>query len=225
MDGILLFNKPILWTSHDAVDFIRRRLGQKAVGHAGTLDPLASGLLVMLLGKSTKRSPEFSALDKDYSGTMMLGVCTDTQDLEGKIVGTSDWGRVGSEEVAEVFSNLSGRQLQTPPSFSAARKGGRKLYDWARRGVAVEASPKEITVSQFLLTQFEPPEIHFFLTCSKGTYVRTLCDEAGRRLGCGAALSALSRTRVGPFALKDALGETAIREWALPDIEKRVQKG
>lgn len=224
MDGILLFSKPILWTSHDAVDFIRRRVGQKAVGHTGTLDPLASGLLVMLLGKSTKRSQELGALDKDYSGTMRLGIWTDTQDLEGKIIGTSDYGSVRMEEVAEVFSKLSGRQTQTPPPFSAARKGGRKLYDWARLGVAVEARPKEVTVSQFILTRFAPPEIHFFLTCSKGTYVRTLCDEAGRRLGCGAALSALSRTRVGPFLLKDALSEKRVEALKANDIETYLIK-
>jgi tRNA pseudouridine55 synthase len=224
MDGILLFNKPILWTSHDAVDFIRRRLGQKAVGHAGTLDPLASGLLVMLLGKSTKRSQEFSALDKDYYGTMTLGVRTDTQDLEGRVVASADCEGVRQEEVERVFLALSGRQSQTPPAFSAARKGGRKLYDWTRRGVVVEAQPKEITVTRFTLTHFAPPDIHFSLTCSKGTYVRTLCDEVGQRLGCGAALSALSRTRVGSFSLDQAMSEAEVRESAFSDIEKRILK-
>ncbi|MGH7197378.1 MAG: tRNA pseudouridine(55) synthase TruB [Candidatus Omnitrophota bacterium] len=204
MDGILLFNKPILWTSHDAVDFARRCLGQKAIGHAGTLDPLATGLLVLLIGRATKLSPGFSALDKDYAGTLTLGIRTDTQDFEGKILEEASFDAVTEDRARGVFAELCGTQLQRAPAFSAVRRKGRKSYEWARRGVPVEPSEKEITVSDFALTAFAPPDIHFRLSCSKGTYVRALCDEAGERLGCGATLSALVRTRVGPYAVEDA---------------------
>ncbi len=222
MDGILLFNKPILWTSHDAVDFIRRRLGQKAVGHTGTLDPLATGLLVILLGKATKLSQQFSAMDKDYAGAMTLGITTDTQDLEGRLLGGAGFDSVEEKEVLRIFAGFIGAQAQTPPLFSAVKMKGKKLYEWTRRGVAVEAAPREITISAFHLVNFFPPEVHFSLSCSKGTYVRSLCDDVGKRLGCGATLSALSRTRVGQFHLKDAFTETRIKELSLAEIENRL---
>ncbi len=222
MDGILLFNKPILWTSHDAVDFARRRLGQKTIGHAGTLDPLATGLLVLLIGKATKLSSGFTALDKGYAGTMMLGVRTDTQDLEGKILSERPYDAVTEEQVRDVFEALSGTQRQSAPLFSAVRRKGRKSYEWARRGIAVEPTDKEITVTDFTLTGFAPPEITFRLSCSKGTYVRTLCDEAGERLGCGATLSSLVRTRVGSFALEHAMNEEKLARLSVHEIEKSL---
>jgi tRNA pseudouridine55 synthase len=224
MDGILLFNKPILWTSHDAVDFIRRRLGQKAVGHAGTLDPLATGLLVMLLGKATKLSQELSASDKDYAGTLTLGVRTDTQDLEGKIVSFGDWEKVQKSEIENLFLAMSGAQLQAPPQFSAVKKKGKSLYRWAREGVTVENEAREINVKRFILTGLSLPDVYFSLGCSKGTYVRTLCDDAGQRLGCGAVLSALVRTRSGPFRLTAALTQEDIQRFSLTEIEKRLVK-
>jgi tRNA pseudouridine55 synthase len=222
MDGILLFNKPILWTSHDAVDFIRRRLGQKSVGHAGTLDPLATGLLVVLLGKATKLSGKLSDLDKDYAGTMTLGITTDTQDMEGKILSAKDSSGIAQAQIEKALALLCGEQVQEPPAYSAVRKNGRKLYDWARRGVSVEVAGKKITVSKFELIGFLPPEAYFFLTCSKGTYVRSLCDLAGRHLGCGATLSSLVRTRVGGFLLKDALDQRQVGDLTLGQIEKKL---
>jgi tRNA pseudouridine55 synthase len=222
MDGILLFNKPILWTSHDAVDFARRRLQQRAVGHAGTLDPLATGLLVLLVGRATKLSAGFSGMDKAYAGTMMLGVRTDTQDLEGKILGEAPCDGVSEERVRAVFGGLSGTQRQSAPLYSAVRRKGRKSYEWARRGIAVEPSEKEITVADFEMTAFAPPEVHFRLSCSKGTYVRTLCDSAGERLGCGATLSSLVRTRVGPFLLERAMSERDVAQRSAQDIEKSL---
>ncbi len=220
MDGILLFNKPILWTSHDAVDFIRRRVGQKAVGHAGTLDPLATGLLVMLLGKATKLSQEFSALDKEYSGAMTLGITTDTQDLEGKILRSAGFDNIEEAELLRIFAQFIGKQMQTPPLFSAVRTKGKKLYDWTRRGVAVEPTGREIVISKLELLNFSLPDVHFSLTCSKGTYVRALCDDVGKKLGCGATLSALVRDRIGKFHLKDALNEEQTRKMSLAEIEK-----
>ncbi|MBI4352423.1 MAG: tRNA pseudouridine(55) synthase TruB [Candidatus Omnitrophica bacterium] len=222
MDGLLLFNKPIGWTSHDAVDFIRRRIGQKKVGHAGSLDPLATGLLLMLLGRGTKRSQEFMASDKEYAGTMTLGLATDTQDMEGRVLFEGDASRIEEGQIEKIMKRFCGEQLQVPPLFSAMRCQGKKLYEWSRRGVFVEPAPKKIIVRQFHLFHFFPPEVHFSVACSKGTYVRALCDQFGRELGCGATLSSLVRTKVGRFSLADALCEGEIGRLSLKEIEKRL---
>ena len=137
MDGILLFNKPILWTSHDAVDFIRRQTGQRRVGHAGTLDPMATGLLVILVGAATKLSGELSGLEKEYGGSMRLGISTDTQDMEGRITTEAPFDEIKREEVSKIFREMTGLHFQTPPAFSAIQQGGKRLYDLARQGVAV----------------------------------------------------------------------------------------
>ena len=205
MDKIILFNKPILWTSHDAVDFFRRRLGQRKVGHAGSLDPMATGLLLILAGSATKLSSSLSGLDKDYRGVMTLGVTTDTLDLEGKILSESDASSLQEMEVRRVMAGFEGQIRQVPPAFSAVKRQGKKLYEWARRGVPLDVEAREITVKRFELTALSLPDAHFSLSCSKGTYVRTLCDEVGKALGCGAALSALVRTRIGEYHLKDAV--------------------
>lgn len=207
MDGILLFDKPVLWTSHDAVDFVRRRIGQRAVGHAGTLDPMATGLLVLLLGKATKLSQALSACDKDYAGHMTLGIRTDTQDLEGKIISTGDPSGVTQAQLEALFNDFKGSILQAAPAFSAVKAQGKKMYEWARKGVAVDLPKREIFIEDFRLLGFESPQVDFFLHCSKGTYVRALCDEIGQRLGCGATLSCLVRTRVGSWTLRQALSE------------------
>ena len=222
MDGILLFNKPVLWTSHDAVDFIRGRIGQTKVGHAGTLDPLATGLLVILVGKATKLSQEFSGFDKEYSGSMTLGLVTDTEDLEGRILEERDYEPVRRDRVLELFSNLQGSHAQRPPAYSAISRQGKRLYEWARLGVAIEPEEKEVRISEFQLIDFEPPEIYFSLTCSKGTYVRSLCSLVGRRLGCGATLSSLVRDRVGGFTLTRALTEEDLIQASPESIESRL---
>ncbi len=222
MDGVLLFNKPILWTSHDAVDFFRRRLGQKTVGHAGTLDPLATGLLVILLGKATKLSQELSASDKDYAGSLTLGIRTDTQDLEGKIIATGDWALIQKSDIETLFLRMSGPQFQTPPLFSAVKKNGKNLYQWARAGVVVEREAREINITKFIMTKLLLPDVYFSLGCSKGTYVRALCDDVGERLGCGAVLSSLVRTRSGPFRLVDALNQEQLRHFPLAELEKHL---
>jgi tRNA pseudouridine55 synthase len=220
VDGILLFNKPILWTSHDAVDFVRRRTGQRAVGHAGTLDPLATGLLILLVGRATKRSAEFADLDKDYFGTMTLGVETETQDMEGRILRQTDASDVTPERLGRAFSGFVGQMRQTTPLYSAVKRGGRKLYELARSGAVAEAAPsRTVTLSDFRLLEFPSPEVHFFLTCSKGTYVRALCDDVGRELGCGAALSSLVRSRIGPHRLSAALGEEDVRRLGPAGLE------
>ncbi len=205
MDGILLFNKPVLWTSHDAVDFVRKKTGQRSVGHAGTLDPLATGLLLVLIGKATKLSGALTCLDKDYAGVMTLGISTDTQDLEGRIQRFKIPDPLDENRIRSVISELTGTQLQAPPAFSAVRQKGKKLYELARQGQRAWAAPREVVVSEFRITRLDPPDVTFFLSCSKGAYVRSLCDEVGERLGCGATLSALVRTRIGPFHLAHSL--------------------
>ncbi len=222
MDGILLFNKPILWTSHDAVDFFRRRLGQKKIGHAGTLDPMATGLLVVLLGKATQAFAALSGLDKDYAGSMTLGITTDTQDLEGKILSEGNYDGVDENRLRSIFSSFFGNLEQTPPSFSSVKKHGKKLYEWARKGVVCLAEKRPVTIHEFHLKAFAAPEAYFLLSCSKGTYVRALCDEVGKLLGCGATLSSLARTRIGKFALKDALTEKEVKMLSLEQLEKRT---
>ena len=222
MTGILLFNKPICWTSHDAVDFIRRRLRQRAVGHAGTLDPMASGLLVILLGEATKRFQEMSSLEKEYQGTMTLGVATDTQDLDGRIQRDAGCDGIQEQKIRNIFSEMNGAQLQVPPAYSAAKKSGKKLYELARKGIAVDMPPKEIFISHFDLLNLHFPDVYFSLVCSKGTYVRTICDTIGQRLGCGAVLSALVRTRIGHFKLSGSLNEEEARHSSAAEIEKRL---
>ena len=223
IDGILLFNKPILWTSHDAVDFVRRRVGQRQVGHAGTLDPLATGLLVILLGGATKRFKEFEKLDKDYEGTLTLGLATDTLDLEGRILSTDECA-ASAADVRKAFAGLTGEQAQAAPLYSAVRVKGRKLYDLTRSGVAVNRLLRQITVTSFEPLRIDGPDVHFVLTCSKGTYVRSLCDEVGRRLGCGAVLSSLVRRRIGGYHLKDALDEPRLGRMTPAQIREHLQR-
>ena len=225
MNGILLFDKPILWTSHDTVDFFRKKIGQPRVGHAGTLDPLATGLLVILLGSATKLSQKLGGLDKEYSGSLTLGMATDTQDLEGRVLGggflTAGFS-VREEEVRRAFAGLKGVQEQRPPLYSAVKHRGRKLYELARSGVDLVSPARQITVHALELLRFREPDVDFILRCSKGTYVRTLCDTLGRRLGCGATLSSLVRTRVGVFDRRDALSEQALRRMSPEELEGKL---
>lgn len=224
MDGILLIDKPILWTSHDVVDFVRRAAGQKRVGHAGTLDPMATGLLVLLLGEATKRSAEFSGLDKDYRGSMRLGVVTDTLDLEGRILSESSPDEVRREAIEKILSELEGVQSIIPPAYSALKKDGKKFYELARQGVMVDPPPRDITVAEFRLEDFVTPEAYFFLSCSKGTYVRSLCRMVGDKAGCGAVLSSLVRTRIGPWHLSAAQTVSALESSKPADWQKHLLK-
>lgn len=204
MDGILLLNKPITWTSHDLVDEVRRRLKIKRVGHAGTLDPMATGLMILLLGKDTKRSSEFMGMDKSYRGSFRLGIRTDSWDLDGKILEERPAGQVSGPELETIFRGFHGEQEMIPPAFSAVKRSGQKAYALARRGETVTLEPRTVRVHEFKIEAYEPPEVYFELSCSKGTYVRSLGHLIGEKLGCGAALSSLVRTRIGGFHLKDA---------------------
>ena len=204
-DGVLLVNKPSGPTSHDIVDAIRRRFGLPKVGHGGTLDPLATGLLVTLLGRGTKLANRFIGSDKAYRGVMRLGIATDSQDAQGRVLREADCSGVTRDQVEARMRALTGDLRQTPPMVSAVKVGGVPLYKRARKGQVVEREPRVIHVYRFSLDHMELPFVHFSLECTKGTYVRTLCADVGDALGCGAHLAELCRTRSGGFSVDDAL--------------------
>lgn len=209
MNGALLFDKPILWTSHDAVDHLRRRTGLRRIGHAGSLDPMATGLVVMLLGGATRRCEEFMSLEKTYQGMMTLGLRTDTLDLEGRLASQSGVDAT-EQDVRRVAASFVGEIEQVPPAYSAIKVGGRKLYAMARSGQAVSIPPRRVTVRSLEILDYREPDIVFRLVCTKGTYVRSLAAEFGDKLGCGAVLAALSRCQIGPYSLSNAIGADAL---------------
>ena len=202
-DGILLVDKPKGITSHDAVDRVRRALGIKKVGHAGTLDPMASGLLVMGVGRGTRLLRFLSDLEKEYEGTGRLGVETDTLDADGEVVRTADVD-VSEAELRSAMQALTGEIQQRPPAYSAVQVGGERSYKAARRGEVLEAPPRSIRVDAFELLRFTPPGFDFRVVCSSGTYIRSLVADVGARLGTGGHLTRLVRTRIGHFSLDQA---------------------
>ena len=204
-DGVLIVDKPTGPTSHDIVDAVRRVLGIRRVGHGGTLDPLATGVLVVLCGRATKLSDRFLGTDKTYVGTLRLGEATDSHDAEGELVSTADAAGVTRAQVEAGMSALSGDLLQTPPMASAVKVAGVALYKLARRGETVERKARLVHVYAFTLTAFRPPEADFVVKCTKGTYVRTLCHDLGEKLGCGAHLRALRRTACGEISINQAI--------------------
>lgn len=205
LEGILLIDKPSDHTSHDVVARVRRKLGMKRIGHAGTLDPMATGLLIILVGKATSASQFLISLDKEYEGTIKLGVVTNSQDAEGEILETRPVPPLTEDEVKAAIQTFLGDQYQTPPMFSAIKIDGVPLYKSARKGEEVEREPRFIRVMSWDLLRCAPPELDFRLRCSKGTYVRTLAHDLGAKLGCGAHLSALRRTATHAFRLEQAL--------------------
>ncbi len=203
-DGLLLVDKPAGPTSHDIVHEIRRRFSIRKVGHGGTLDPQATGLLILLLGRGTKQSRYFISCDKTYEGVMCLGVSTDTQDKEGKILHESPVDGVLADRVEEEMRKRTGDQMQIPPMVSAVKVDGTALYKKARKGEEVERKSRLIHVYEFKMRHFGLPYVEFILKCSKGTYVRTLCSDIGDALGCGAYLEELRRTECGEFGVSES---------------------
>ena len=199
LEGILIIDKPSGMTSHDVVDRVRRKLHMKRIGHAGTLDPMATGLLIMLVGKATKLSQYLMSLGKVYEGEITLGVSTNTYDADGEILEEKPVPSIGLEAVQKKFNEFLGDQYQTPPMFSAIKIKGQPLYKMARKGKEVEREPRFIRISEFEVTAFESPKIAFRLACSKGTYVRSLAHDIGEKLTCGAHLSVLRRTASEQF--------------------------
>ncbi|MBI4355267.1 MAG: tRNA pseudouridine(55) synthase TruB [Candidatus Omnitrophica bacterium] len=210
MDGLLIVDKPAGLTSHDVVDVVRRRLGMRRVGHAGTLDPMATGVLILLIGQGTKLAATLSQEDKVYEGRMRLGLTTDTGDVWGTPRGSADYAHVTPEALAAAMARLVGAQEQTPPPISAAKYRGRPLYDWTRRGIEVPRKARPITVHAFTLLDVAPPEAGFRLHCSKGTYVRSLVEDVGTAVGSGACVSSLRRMRSGSWALAEAMPWPAV---------------
>jgi tRNA pseudouridine55 synthase len=209
MDGILIVDKPQGMTSHDVVDFIRKRFGFKKVGHAGTLDPMATGVLVVLIGRYTKSSDSFLKDDKEYDATLLLGATSDTGDAWGKIIKSLQAPISGPGPgigiLKEAFDKFTGEIEQVPPSYSAVKFKGRKLYELARLGISVKVEPRVVVIKKLEITKIDMPEVSFTVTCSKGTYIRQLSADIGAALGCGAYLSRLRRTRSGRFTLKEAV--------------------
>jgi tRNA pseudouridine55 synthase len=203
MNGILLVDKPAGFTSHDVVAKLRGILRERRIGHSGTLDPMATGLLVVFVGRAT-RAVEFAENhEKEYIAGLRPGLRTDTQDISGTVLSRTD-AAISEESLLAVLPEFMGEIQQTPPMYSAVKVGGKKLYELARKGVEVERKSRPVTIKTLELTGREEGDFILRVVCSKGTYIRTLCGDIGERLGCGAALSALRRTRAGVFSIDDA---------------------
>jgi tRNA pseudouridine55 synthase len=222
LDGVLLVDKPRDHTSHDVIARLRGKLRMRKIGHAGTLDPMATGLLVVLVGRATRVSQYIISLDKEYEGTVELGKTTDSQDAEGQTMETRPVPALTEAEVRAAMQGFLGDQYQTPPMFSAIKIEGVPLYKRARRGEEIEREHRFIRVMSWDLLRFETPLIDFRLRCTKGTYVRTLAHDLGNRLGCGAHLRALRRTATDKFSVAQALTMEEIERLSIPDIEKRL---
>jgi tRNA pseudouridine55 synthase len=222
LDGVLLVDKPRDFTSHDVVARLRRKLHMKRIGHAGTLDPLATGLLVMLIGKSTRISQYLISQDKVYEGEITLGVTTNSQDADGEVVSTQEVPPLTEAQVRAALAGFLGDQYQTPPMFSAIKKDGVPLYKLARQGEEIEREPRFIRVMAFELLGFASPKITFRLACTKGTYVRSIAHDLGQKLGCGAHLSALRRTKSGTMDISQAMTLEGIEALSHADIGKRL---
>jgi tRNA pseudouridine55 synthase len=202
-DKVLLVNKPIDWTSFDVVNKLRNQLKVKKIGHAGTLDPLATGLLILCTGKLTKQIDSFQQQEKEYTGTFTLGQTTPSHDLETEVSEPVSLTEVNSEKLEACRKIFLGTIQQTPPQHSAIRIKGKRAYEFARKGVEIELNPREVNITEFEW-KTELPIIHFRIVCSKGTYIRSLARDIGTELGVGAYLSSLCRTRIGNFKLSDA---------------------
>ncbi len=200
---VILIDKPYDWTSFDVVRKIRNLIKIKKIGHAGTLDPLATGLLILCTGKYTKKINEYMAREKEYTGTVMLGAVTPTYDLESIPEQFKDISLITEEQIRDATKLFTGNIMQRPPMYSAIKKDGKRAYELARRGEEVELEPRPITVSKFDII-YEAPLIKFTIVCSTGTYIRSLAHDLGQSLGCGGYLNSLCRTRIGEFHLKDA---------------------
>lgn len=201
---LLLVDKPEGWTSFDVVRKVRSMFRIRKIGHAGTLDPRATGLLVLCTGPKTKQITEFIGYDKEYVGSFRLGIVTASFDLETPVSETRPWEHLSEQDVRTAVASLVGPGRQRPPMYSAAKVKGRALYKYAREGKDIDRAERHIEIAEFSATSITLPDVSFQVTCSKGTYIRSLAHDIGERLGCGATLTELRRTRVGPWHVKDA---------------------
>jgi tRNA pseudouridine55 synthase len=222
LDGAVLIDKPAGPTSHDVVNEIRHHFGLRKVGHAGTLDPAATGLLILLLGRGTKLSEKLMSDDKVYAGTIKFGETTDSFDADGRLVASLPVPPLTVEQLNEAAAAFLGDQLQTPPMVSAVKKDGVPLYKLARQGLEVERKPKLIHVYSFRFTAYEEPLGRFSVGCTKGTYVRSLAHDLGQKVGCGAHLASLRRIRSGRYDVDDAIAFEDALKLSRAGLEKQV---
>ena len=217
-EGIMFVDKPRGITSHDVVDVVRKRLKMRRVGHAGTLDPLAEGLLIVLVGKCTKLFSKFANFDKEYLGVLKLGEVTTTGDSQGEVTRREEYKDISQEKIKEIFSLFLGEIEQVPPMVSALRVKGKRLYDLARRGIIVDRLPRKIDILSLEVLKINLPLIEFRVHCSKGTYVRKLAEDIGEKLGCGAHMVKILRLSIGPFNLDKAIALDKINESHLQKV-------
>jgi len=220
MNGVLIIDKPSGKTSYDVIRDVKKLLGTKKVGHAGTLDPLASGVLVICVNEATKLAQFFSNDDKDYSATMLLGVRTDTLDTDGKVIERLE-PHLQPEKIKDTVKSFAGRIEQRAPKYSAVKFKGQPLYKWTRRGVDVEPPLRKVDIYTIETGEIELPHVSFSVSCSKGTYIRSLCADIGDKLGCGACLAGLRRTRSGGFSEKDAMSLENLAEGEKAEVLKK----
>lgn len=208
---IILIDKPIEWTSFDVVKYIRKSLQARLkvkkikVGHAGTLDPLATGLLIICIGKETKNISKYQDLSKKYTGIIKLGETTPSYDRETEINGTHDYNHVDENKVLKISKTFIGKQKQLPPIYSALKKDGKRMYKYAREKIEIEIEPREIEIYDFEILNFSAPYIEFVIKCSKGTYIRSIANDYGQKLNSGSHLYELKRISIGDFSISDAL--------------------
>ena len=213
---MILVDKPFEWTSFDVVRKIRYLTRTKKVGHAGTLDPLATGLLIVCTGKFTKKINEFMAKEKEYTGTITLGAITPTYDLESEPCNFKPVNAITEEEIRKTTEQFTGSILQTPPIHSAIKKEGKRVYELARRGLDIQLEPRPVTITKFDIEKWESPVVHFRVVCSTGTYIRSLANDLGEQLGTGGYLSGLCRTRIGEYSLNEA--------FTIEQLEQQIRK-
>ncbi|WDE96695.1 tRNA pseudouridine(55) synthase TruB [Lentisphaera profundi] len=221
-DGILLVDKPKEWTSHDVVNFVRNRYRFNKVGHCGTLDPLATGLIVIVIGKATKLASKLTADDKLYVTEMTLGRETDSHDEEGETTREASYEHVTEEQIKQCAIDFTGEQMQTPPMVSALKQNGKKLYDLARQGIVVEREARPVTFHSLTIDKIELPKVHYTLHCSKGSYVRVLCYDMGLKLETAAYMSNLRRTKSGQFSLDNAVTIDHLKTIERTEVEKLI---
>jgi tRNA pseudouridine55 synthase len=208
----ILIDKPFGWSSFKVVYEIRNSIGWLKIGHAGTLDPFATGLLILCTGKKTKSISEFQDLEKTYSGTITLGKATPSMDLETEILSEKPFSHITEEQIYLLKEEFTGKIMQVPPMYSAIKQNGKNLYKLARKGKTVERQPRQINISGFNITKIELPLVHFEIICSKGTYLRVIANDFGEKLGCGGVLSSLRRSKIGDFSVENALSVEEFKE-------------
>ena len=217
---VLLIDKPLQWTSFDVIRKVRGMVKIRKVGHAGTLDPLATGLLIVCTGKFTKRINDYMAQEKEYTGTITLGASTPTYDLESEPENFREFQLITMEALREAVGKFTGPILQIPPAHSAIKVGGKRVYELARKGEEVKLEPRPVVIKEFEITSVTLPEIGFRVVCSTGTYIRSLANDLGAELGCGGYLSSLRRTRIGAFSVDDAMSMERTAEYAREKLDQ-----